>query len=418
MNLISNQKGGVALLIVLSSMTILVTALISFNFNTRVNYRIAVYEKQKLQAYYLAKSGVNFSKILLKYYKETEKRLEALPAGTKIDVEPLYKLIPFSSELLRGLIAGQGEEKSEDSETPAPQETQASGADASEIADLNAGFSFLSREEAEKFLSFEGDFSLEITEEQNKFDINRFYGMETQAQQYDLRKKLLFSIFMHPSFEEAFENQKRDAEKLTHAIADWIDVNDLVNEFENVSRGNESGEYLKERYPVKNGKFLTLSELRLVSGMNDKLYEKLEPYATVYTRTGTERINMCLAEDELIKALIYHFTHFSNCTGPIEYKDEKMGELVAAAKSGCPKPDEVATKFNEALGLVSADESQGQPAPTGCVFRFQDLITKDNNMFRVVGTGTVGDTVVNLATVINIDSSSPSRWKTLYYRIQ
>jgi len=86
---LKNQK-GIALMIVLSSLMILTVTVVEFAYISRVNYQLAVNAKERLQAYYLAKSAVNFGKLMLKYNKEAEAAIEkAGSAAEGLMTEPI-----------------------------------------------------------------------------------------------------------------------------------------------------------------------------------------------------------------------------------------------------------------------------------------------------------------------------------------
>ncbi len=438
MQLFSKNKNerGVALLLVLSAVMILTTALLEFIYTERVNYQLAVNAKQRLQAYYLARSALNFSKLLLKYHKQTEKTLaSAGETAQSLMTEPIYKMLPLSSDLIRGVLSGGITEL----DTSAGKEAADSGADTTleptgneeeKNTSVKLDMSGIASDKASEFLSFDGDFLAEITEEQSKYDLNKIYNTVSTSAAYDQRKKLLLSLLLLPKFQKDFENQDQDAPKLVHALADWVDQNGIVNEFDNVSRGNEDSAYQDVNYKPKNGKMLTLSETRLVSGMNDDILSHLKDDVTLYT--NSDKINICLNIDgentDWIKALIYHYTHNSGCvSSPIDYRDEdKMTELVDAILELCPDVNAMSSALNSALGLVeaSSDDSESTSATTaganvtGCAFQFKDLITSDNKVFTVKATGTVGETNTSIIVVMNIQQDNPSKWKYYYYRIE
>lgn len=433
-SIFKNQK-GIALLMVLSTIAVLTVAMVELATNSRINYRMAVHNKERVQAFYLAKSALNLSKLILKYNKQAEKMLsQATEKGVDLKVEPLYRMIPLSSELLRGMISmgggeegGEAPEEGESEEEAAPEEPPAEGEEAtgedegeegSTEEDLLSGISTINKEEAEKFLSFEGDFSSEITEEQNKFDLNKIYNIETTSAAYDSRKKLLWSILQLPKFKEIIEEGERGAETIAHALSDWVDPNGVINEFENIQRGSEGGIYTDVRYEVKNGKYLSLSEMRLVAGVNDVLFEALAPLVTVYG--GSDKINPCLAEEDLVMALVHHYSNHSGCVTPIPYGDtEKLKELVSAVTAACPDVASGATALNDALGVgdIAEEGKGGTGNVAGCAFQFKDLVTEDNKVFMVKGTGTVGETEVSVTMVLNTAENDPMQWKTYYYRI-
>lgn len=424
MKSIFNDK-GIALLLVLSAISILTIAIVEFIYNTQIEYRIAVNNKEKLQATYLAKSGLNLSRLMLRYSKEAESMLEkAGDAGMNLKLEPLYRMMPLSSSMLRGIATGNSEEGG-DAAAPAPQE---GGTDTGGMSDeIKAGVNFLDQEKAQKFLDFDGDFATEITEEQTKYDLNAISAMESTSPTYDRRKKELLSILRHPRFKELFEDPDKDSADLVNALADWVDGNDQQNEFDGVTRGSEDHFYSHEPYRPKNGKMLTLSEMRLVAGMNDQIYEQLKPFVTVYG--GSDKINVCLGEEDLLAALIHDYLQNSGCTPNIDYKDEDtFKELVTEVQGACPDAGAMSAALNSKLGLsdleaitketpTGATATEGE-AVAGCAFQFKDLITPDNNIFMVKSTGTVGDTTVGITEVINASGASPDAWKIYYYRIE
>src|SRR5690554_2208316 len=58
---------GVALMLVLITLAILATAVVEFAYNARVNTAMATNERDKLKSYFLAKSGINLSRLLLSF---------------------------------------------------------------------------------------------------------------------------------------------------------------------------------------------------------------------------------------------------------------------------------------------------------------------------------------------------------------
>ena len=89
------------------------------------------------------------------------------------------------------------------------------------------------------------------------------------------------------------------ARQLSGAIQDWRDGDDLLNP----EGGAEDPEYAAAKLPYgcKDRPFETISELRLVLGMDPKLFEKMRPYVTVYS--GMARPNPAYAGQPVLQAL-------------------------------------------------------------------------------------------------------------------
>lgn len=449
MKWIKNKK-GIALLLVLSSMSILTAAVVELSYDSQINYKLAINSKERLQAYYLAKSALNFSRLILKYQKQADEALNKakgkVKSGALDNVEPLYRMVPLSSELLRGVLNGEvsgipglGGDEEEGAEDQ-PPEDQAENTQDSENKDeglFSSTLGAFAEKDAEKFLDFEGDFLAEISEEQTKLNINVLSTLTTgdKDSQYDVVKKLIFSFFELKELDAFFENDD-EKQDLVHRIGDWMDRNNVVNEYENLQRGIENSSYTDLGYKPKDGKMLTLSELRLIPGMTDDIYNKLKHLVTIYGKD--EKVNICLGSTVLVQAMIYHYTHFAGCADAVNMDDEKMEELVNAAVGGCPEPDAIGAALNGALGLVDIGEEVSQPSPTAgspvnknntaksipgakinnCSFQFMDLLTKDNQIFNVKGSGTVGDTQVSISTILDISQKDANKWKYYYYRVE
>ena len=109
-----------------------------------------------------------------------------------------------------------------------------------------------------------GDAEIEvrITDDSGKIDINT------------ADEKLLMGLFTARGIE------LEQAQKLTAAIIDWRDPDDLAQ-----PNGAEISDYKAAglSYGPKNAPFDTVSELQQVLGMDYALYEKLEPALTIYS---------------------------------------------------------------------------------------------------------------------------------------
>lgn len=89
------------------------------------------------------------------------------------------------------------------------------------------------------------------------------------------------------------------ARQLSGAIQDWRDGDDLIN----AEGGAEDPQYESAGLPygAKDRQFETVSELRLVLGIDAALFARLQPYVTVYT--GLARPNPAFAAPVVLKAL-------------------------------------------------------------------------------------------------------------------
>ena len=90
---------------------------------------------------------------------------------------------------------------------------------------------------------------------------------------------------------------REDARQIVEAIEDWRDADSDERSF-----GAEDYYYrsLSDAYDCKDAPFQNIEELRLIRGMTPDLYQRLEPYVTVY---GSGRVNLNTAERPVLEAL-------------------------------------------------------------------------------------------------------------------
>lgn len=408
------NESGIALILVISSVMFLTVLVFDFWTDAQMGHQLAINYKARVQSYYLAKSGVNFSKLVIFYNKKIESMLSKNKMSMgDIGMQPLYKQVPINSEGLRGML--QAAAAANDSE------------DSGDSGDDNLkGLSMLSQDDVESFLGFDGNFDAEISEEQSKYSLNAVSKMTSKSSSYDLHKKVLQSILMRPMFKTFFENQDYDVPQLVHAISDFVDSNGTINEYDKVERGSESSIYRDADYPVKSSTLLTVSELRLVQGMSDDIYQALEPLVTVYHTS--EKVNVCLADTEIMDAMIVHYTNYSDCTTSLDSEDDKeeIESLRSEALGACPDDDAVASALNAALGIKTTGDTNtastaaskaNSSKATGCKVQFKDLITSTNNIFRIKSEGDVSGVKTKVNVVIDTSNSKASKWKVLFYQV-
>lgn len=430
MRILKNQN-GFALILVMSMVLVLTITMEIFMTNTSVNREIVGQARQRLQAYYLAKSSLNISKLFLAQTKQLESKYAKFSSQmrTYLGGQPLYKQIPLSTALLRGLM---GDQDGGTDETVVPQEDTADQT-TSESPSSFSQISELQRDDAEEFLAFDGNFSSEIVEEQAKFSLNIFSKITSESPSYDLYKKILQQILLGEDFKSFFSAQEQEAEVLTHAIVDYVDVNEMINEYDKVERGQENSIYKGVDYEPKNGLYLTNSELRLIPGMNDEIFQKLSPLVSVFHTDS--KINVCLADSRIVDALIIYYTDVAECTQSLRDADqEKLDELRTKMLEGClVSLSEVANLLNLELGLKNDNltdsassrskggnqtQTAGSSRIPGCKVQFEDLISETNNIIKISAKGEVNNIAVTMTEVVDISAKTPNKWKTLYYFLE
>ena len=101
-----NPQAGFALLVVTVTVAFLGAVVSEFGYNARIEYESAANARDSLRAEYLARSGINLSRILIKVQMSVIDKLNAQLGGTDFQVSDFA---PF----LLGAFGGSDEEKKE-----------------------------------------------------------------------------------------------------------------------------------------------------------------------------------------------------------------------------------------------------------------------------------------------------------------
>ncbi len=396
---IGKSERGVAILLVMTSVLMLTAVIVDFAFRANVGYHLALNYADRLQAYYLAESGLQFSRLLIKFDRELRER--AKKEGVDVDAEPLYRMFPLSSSILRATTGG---------------ETAPSEADGAETeAEGGGDFSILEEKAAEDFLGFNGDFDLEIVEEEAKFDLNVFATVKPGDPDYDPRKRWLIALLRSKEFKSDFEDREDglQASEWVYRVADWVDANETVEELEGRSGGSEGGVYEELDYGPKNGKMASGEELGLVAGTTPRMMAKLLPLVTPYS--VSHKWAACLADEELVRAFVVMNSEVNTCTSPLDPESdaEQIDALVEAFLGGCPEPQAMADSLHEAMGLGTEEGAEGACGP----LKLADLLSDSREIFTVVGRGVVGDTTIEVRTVLDARAKDPKQWRFIYWRV-
>jgi general secretion pathway protein K len=194
--------------------------------------------------------------------------------------------------------------------------------------------------------------------------------------------------------------EAEDAEPLAYAIVDWRDQDSV---YQHPEHGAEDDDYedLKPPYESKDAPFEVLEELLLVKGMTRGIFDKIEPFVTVY---GDGHVNFNTAPVEVLMAMGL---------------DERTALAVEVYRRGTDaKPrtaddryfmeaGQIADVFDEA-GLVDAAAINTIAALVG-----QERIATDSLHYRVRSTGVLDATGARMTVEAVVDRKG----KVLYSRV-
>lgn len=221
----------------------------------------------------------------------------------------------------------------------------------------------------------DGTVTVSIQDEGGKLNPNDLVSPNDQpATQKVLQMKRLFELLnMDPS--------------LVDGMMDWIDKNN--DPYSTYGAEEDTYSRLNQPYRCKNDKLSVLSELHMIRGITDEVYEKISPYLTVYTvSSGNGPVNINTAEAVVLQSI--------------------------PSSDAFPITKDLAQKIMDARPITTLDDFRGVVG--------KDLVTSisgyyamRSDYFTIVSSGTVGGFVKTARAVVQ---RTGSRMDTVFWKIE
>ena len=384
------RRSGVGILMVITIIAILTVLVSEIIYTAQVRLLTANHQAERTKAYWLSKSGMNIYVLILAAYKELGKNsfIQQLGLG-----DSLWQMVPsINTGLMRMLFQGSSGLSDEDVEA-----FKEKGTVSEEVAEASReGGVFNDR----NFLDFHGDFSAEIFDNEGKIDLNQL-ASESGTLQEGMTSQRLFSLMSGDENDQWFSDRNIDRWEMIGNIRDWVDADNQRS----AGLGGSEDSLYDQREPshfVKNAKFDSLLELRVVSGWEGELFEK---FADKFTIWSNGKFNLNSFDDEMHKAMIRSAaTSFPN--------DSTLDACLNTGGEGVLSMWDVTT-FNNANDYANFIQ-------TNCGIELDK--TKLRNMsgtskvFTIKSTGMVGESYVTITAVLDYTRRSAGEVK--YWRIE
>ncbi|MFP2909014.1 general secretion pathway protein GspK [Pyxidicoccus sp. 3LFB2] len=305
------RSRGVALIIAVVSIAILTVIATDFAYNSRVDLQLAANQRDEVRAYYMARSGVALSRLLLRFQKQVDQTPIPNPAAllsqflpqqaqqggqqtpqpTSLNIQ-LYKMARVDCHMLKGLVKSEDGAGGETAPmTPAEDDENFKMDDGEQDP---AAMEVASQMTQRSFGGFEGCFLASISDEEEKLNVHRLMAGAGDA--YPTMMRML-DMFNDKRFE--FLWQRDDANKvrpipedLVIALKDWADDDEVGSQINRMDPtnpmlagfGDEGANYSRYEpsYEPKNARFDSVDELYRVHGMNDQVMSAFRDRLTVY----------------------------------------------------------------------------------------------------------------------------------------
>jgi general secretion pathway protein K len=311
----NDNRRGVALILVLTTIAILTAVGVDFSYGSRVNLRLAENARDELRAYYLARSAVNLSRLLLHFQKQvdqtggmiggalqnllppqqgqqqtppqqgqqTPQQRQAAPQSNNLGIR-LWEILPVNSNAMGALLGGGdlaalGVDKAADGDKPrsdAPRRFDG--------GPLHA------------FGAFEGSFTARIVDENSRINVRGLDGLQTSGTPAATLIQLR-AMMSDPKYDFIFDEEDANHDRVRRediilAMKDWIDVDENGSALDptNVrspfvsgfSDENSAYDRYVPRYKAKNAPMDSLDELYMVRGVSDRFMAAFGDRLTVW----------------------------------------------------------------------------------------------------------------------------------------
>lgn len=298
------SQRGVALIMVVVGIAVLTVVGAEFAYNSRVDLQLAANQRDEIRAYFLARSSIGLSRLVLRFQKQLDqlqipnpadllgKVLNqgpggaqaggAVPQPSSLSIQ-IWKMAKVDCYLLQGLVASEEEPK------------LGVGPRASDLEFDRENPEEAERQKQRNFGGFEGCFSSQISDEEERTNLAKLDAPALSSLAVLARTLTLFG---DKRYEFLFEREdshrvKTSPTDLILAIRDWMDEDEVQSALNLSGQGepfvkgfsDENSEYDRRynpRYRAKNARFDSLEELYLVHGVNDRFMAAFGDKVTVF----------------------------------------------------------------------------------------------------------------------------------------
>ncbi len=399
-----SERSGVAILMVIATLMVLVVITSELAYGARVRFMVANHQRERAQAYWVARSGYNLARIILIADREIANQASGnsfIPDEIKglLGGGMLWNMLGpmLNTGILRMIMGAGGSISDVDKEDleayeqsgEVPEEYKADEEDKP------------SRFSDKSFLDFDGDFMVEITDMESRFNINAFASEQTVGSITESGTgKALFAMMSGPENDQWFYEQNIDRWEVISNLKDWVDPDNVRS---GLRGGYEDTLYnrLDPPYLTKNAPFDSLAEITMVDGWQGELYDR---YADRFTVFGDPngKVNYQTADDLVVYAAV------SDCMQGAYTPDlwvttlERLSEQDLLFIPAMLEPKDYVQK------LVDA----GVPMDANCA---AGKLTKESKVFLVKATGIVAQSSVTLTAIL--DFTNASEGDLVYWRV-
>ncbi len=415
----NKRERGVALVMVLTVIAMISVYVAELSSNTSTAFQMAVSERDRLRAEYIARSGLNLTRLLIAKEPEIRKIIAPIYSMMLGHGPPQINVWTFANEILMPFANYKG----------AREQGASLGIDFTKMAGLK---------------DTGGTFEVMTVSENSMININKplfFSGDEARTSIAMQMYALLGGYQTDSPYETMFTQVDADGQltnrlDIVSSLIDWWDEDEQRTVFDPggarvTSAGTEDDIYSRfpEPYRVKNAPYDSLEELRLIRGVSDDFWATFiqpdpeDPLSRRVTVYGSGAVNPNEARAEVLWARVCSFVSQQQlCQDPAQR--QAFVQLFTTARSMLPialfeKSDDF-LNFVEGKGgardlypMVKTLLGENSPLlmwkpveiPPKSRAGMRGAFVTAARIFTIVSTGYVGKASVRINTVVNFDEN-------------
>ena len=425
------------MLLVVIGLAVLMLVALETSYNSSVELRLAVNQRDELRAHFLARSGVGLSRLMLRFQKQLDSiqlpnlggLLQQLAGGaggagglagllggagagglagaagaapTSMSIQ-LWRMAKIDCHMLQMMVP-EVDEKAAPIGPPSRNKKFEFDEENPELA---------KGQQMRRFGTFTGCFDTVITDEEERINLNKLDAPQLSAQ---VLLSQLLTTLNDKKYEFLFEKEDSNRVKVTPqevivSLRDWVDEDETGSQVNLTGQGepflkgfsDENGDYVKydPPYRAKNARFDSLAELYLVHGVNDRFMAAFGDRLTVYPDVNS-KLNINTDDPVLLELAIRTVADPTRpdprLADPI-FIDTLIKKIRAAR---------VFALFGmSALDFVNIVAAAGVPVNSTIANNIQNqrFIGDKSTTYRVAVTGQAGDITRTITAVIRLDDA-------------
>lgn len=410
-----SRERGVALIIAVVAIAILTTVAVDFAYNSRVDLQLAANQRDEMRAHYLSRSGIAMSRLLLRFQKQLDglqlpnlgsmisqftggsPAAPGLPTPGALKLQ-LWRMARVDCHMLQGMVPtveGSGVSDPKFGFDDEPTE----GVEGTEVA-------------PKRFGGFEGCFLAEITNEDEKLNVNALGGITQIANAAGLSALQLFGDERYEFLwqtDDAHGVRVTPQDMLIH-LRDWIDPDEVASSVNLTGQGrelfvngfsDENAPYSRytPRYEVKNARFDTVDELYLVHGVSDRFMAAFRDRLTVYSDVN-EGLNVNTDDPLMLWLAVLAILPESELRTNVQLQNPVFQESVIRQIRAARMFPGLAMSVKDFAAIVT---SLGLPVDQRSVNGTSGTVGDESSTFRIRSTGEAGQVQRTIETVVRLD---------------